>query len=78
MPSIFDVLMRSCCCLHSSFEGASAVEAAAAAAVYQALVQAALKDVRKNAHEDEAEGEAADHSGAGSMATREVPPLVSH
>ncbi len=52
-------------------KGPSKVEAEAAATVFQALTEGALKDAAECAHLDEEEGEAADDAGVGAMAGRE-------
>ncbi|BDA40620.1 probable Exportin-4 [Coccomyxa sp. Obi] len=52
-------------------EGPSKAEAEAAATVFQALTEGALKDAAECAHLDEEEGEAADDAGVGAMAGRE-------
>ncbi|EIE26728.1 hypothetical protein COCSUDRAFT_46205 [Coccomyxa subellipsoidea C-169] len=59
------------CISQRSGEGPSDAEAAAAAKVFQALTEGALKDAVDCAHLDEEEGEAADDAGVGAMAGRE-------
>jgi hypothetical protein len=68
-------MIRCCSLLRWSADrtqrGPSASEVTAAAAIFEAVVDGALRDAAAGAHQDEAEGEAADDAGAAAMAVRE-------